>query len=132
VGCESEIAEFEKRSTGAVLHDTHEDVFGFDVSMVDTSGVTVLHGVDELQHHILDSLSVTWDPALHDILVDVSEIAVFENEEGVLGCLEGVDAGDDVFGSRESGIVIGKDFMKMQFLAGKGTFVIGIRWLMFR
>ena len=108
-GGESKVTEFEKRTTRAIIHDTHEDVFGFDVTMVDTRGMAVLDGVDELQHHILDGLGVTRDATLHDVLIQVSEIAVFEDKERVLRSLKGVEAVNDVIGAGESGVVIGQE-----------------------
>ena len=84
VGRKSEVSELEQRSTGAVIHDTHEDVLGFDVAMVDTCIMAVLNRVDQLGQDVLDGLSVTGNATLHDILIQVSEIAVFENDEVIL------------------------------------------------
>jgi hypothetical protein len=72
--------------------------------MVDACGMTELNGIDELEHDILDCLGVARDTTLEDILVQVSEVAVLKNEEGILFGFEGVDAVDDVFGSGERGI----------------------------
>jgi hypothetical protein len=71
--------------------------------------MAVLDGVDELQHHILDGLGVTRDATLHDVLIQVSEIAVFEDKERVLRSLKGVEAVNDVIGAGESGVVIGQE-----------------------
>ena len=78
---ETKVAEFEDGTAGAIVGDTHEDVFRFDVAVIDAGGVTKLYGVDKLQDHILDGLSVTWDTALEDILVQIAEVTVIENEE---------------------------------------------------
>ena len=109
VGSKSKVTEFEKRTTGTIIHDTHEDVFGFDVTMVDACRMAVFDGVDELHHHIFDGLGVTRDATLHDVLIQVSKIAVFEDKERVLRSLKGVETVNDVFGAGETRVVFGQE-----------------------
>lgn len=124
----SEIAELEHRSTTSIVHDRHENVFGLDVAMEDASRVTIVDGINESQQHVLDSTRVPGNTTLPDVLVQVPEIAIFENEESILIGFESIDAMNDIIGAGKSGVVIGEDIVKMQFLTIERARFVGRRF----
>ena len=93
--------------------------------MIDAGGMAEFHGIDELQQHILDSLGVTWDTSLEDILVQIAKVTVLENEECITGRFEGVDAANDVVGAGKVGFQVVKDGVIMAFLTVDGTGIVG-------
>jgi len=97
--------------------------------MVDPCIVAVLNRVDQLGQDVLDGLSITRDAALHDILIQVPEIAVFENDEGILRRLKGVETTDDVISARRFRFEVGEVAVEMQFLLVDREVIIAGRFV---
>lgn len=90
-----------------------QDVLGLQVAMVNTNGMTILDGIQDLQERVLGQLIVAHEPALFgDIGEQVALWAEFDHDERAVRAIQNAEERDHI--GMLAGLMVKSDFPPLE------------------